>query len=100
MVTMVGGYFVGLSPAKAAEFSFLVGLPTLAGATALKSYSSGAAMIAVFGWPHVLVGTLVAALSAAIAVKFLVSYLGRHGLGIFAIYRIMLAVALALWFFA
>jgi undecaprenyl-diphosphatase len=97
MVTMVGGYFAGLSPARAAEFSFLVGLPTLAGAAVLKGYKSGAAMIEVFGWPHVLTGTLVAALSAALAVKFLVSYLTRHGLGVFAIYRLVLAALLG-WF--
>ncbi|MGC4073252.1 MAG: undecaprenyl-diphosphate phosphatase [Nibricoccus sp.] len=94
MVTMVGGYFSGLSPAKAAEFSFLVGLPTLAGAALYKGYKSGPAMIEVFGWPHVLTGTLIAAISAAIAVKFLVSYLTRHGLGVFAIYRLILAAIL------
>src|SRR5258708_6801659 len=32
MVSIVGGYLAGLSPAKAAEFSFLIGLPALAGA--------------------------------------------------------------------
>lgn len=94
MVTMVGGYFTGLSPAKAAEFSFLVGLPTLTGAALYKSYKSGPAMIEVFGWPHVLTGTFVAAISAAIAVKFLVSYLTRHGLGVFAIYRLIVAAVL------
>jgi undecaprenyl-diphosphatase len=94
MVTMVGGYFTGLSPAKAAEFSFLVGLPTLAGAALYKGMKSGPAMIEVFGWPHVLAGTAVAAISAAIAVKFLVSYLTRHGLGVFAIYRLLLAAVL------
>jgi undecaprenyl-diphosphatase len=95
MVTMVGGYFAGLSPARAAEFSFLVGLPTLAGAALLKGWKSGAAMIEVFGWTHVLTGTLVAAVSAGLAVKFFVSYLTRHGLGVFAIYRVVLAVVLA-----
>ncbi len=96
MVTMVGGYFAGLSPAKAAEFSFLVGLPTLAGAALLKCWKSGPAMIEVFGWPPVLTGTLVAAVSAALAVKFFVSYLTRHGLGLFAIYRLLLAGVLSL----
>ncbi len=95
MVTMVGGYFCGLTPPKAAEFSFLVGLPTLAGAALLKGYSTGHAMIQVFGLPHMILGGVVAAVSAAIAVKFLVSYLSRHGLGAFAIYRILLATILA-----
>jgi len=94
MVTMVGGYFSGLTPAKAAEFSFLVGLPTLAGAALLKAVSGGAAMVAVFGLPHAIFGGVVAALSAGVAVKWLVSYLSRHGLNIFAIYRIILAIAL------
>ncbi|MDR0353920.1 MAG: undecaprenyl-diphosphate phosphatase [Opitutaceae bacterium] len=98
MVTMVGGYFCGLSPARAAEFSFLVGLPTLGGAALLKGVSSGPAMIAVFGWPHVLLGIVAAGVSAALAVTFLVSYLGRHGLGVFAVYRVLLALVLAGWF--
>lgn len=98
MVTMVGGYFAGLPPARSAEFSFLVGLPILTGAALLKGYKSGPAMIAVLGVPSVLLGSLVAACSAALAVKFLVSYLSRHGLGVFAIYRIMLAAVLTGWF--
>ncbi len=98
MVVMVGGYFNGLRPARAAEFSFLVGLPTLTGAALYKGYKSGPAMIDVFGWEPVLVGTAVAAISAAIAVKFLVHYLTRHGLGVFAIYRLILAAILAISF--
>ncbi len=98
MSTMVGGYLVGLSPAKAAEFSFLVGLPILTGAAGLKAVKSGPAMINVFGWPHVILGTAVAALAAAISVKFLVGYLSRHGLGVFAIYRVILAVVLFVGF--
>lgn len=98
MVTMVGGYFAGLSPSRSAEFSFLVGLPILTGAALLKGYKAGPAMISVLGVPSVVLGSLVAAISAAIAVKFLVGYLSRHGLGIFAVYRILLAAALTGWF--
>ncbi len=98
MVTMVGGYFCGLSPARSAEFSFLVGLPILTGAALLKSYKAGPAMIEVFGVPSVLLGSCVAACAAALAVKFLVSYLSRHGLGVFAVYRLALAAVLGAWF--
>jgi undecaprenyl-diphosphatase len=98
MVTMVGGYFAGLSPARSAEFSFLVGLPILTGAALLKGYKAGPAMIQVFGTSSVILGSLVAAISAALAVKFLVNYLARHGLGVFAVYRIALALVIGAWF--
>lgn len=97
MVTMVGGYFCGLAPARAAEFSFLVGLPVLGGAAVYKGWQAGAAMITVFGWPEMLIGGLVAAVSAGAAVRFLVSYLQKFGLGAFAIYRLLLAIVLAFW---
>lgn len=95
MVTIVGGYLAGLSPVKAAEFSFLVGLPTLAGAAVYKGYKSGGAMIEVFGWSSVLLGGAVAAVSAALAVRFLVTFLSRNGLALFAYYRLALALLLA-----
>jgi undecaprenyl-diphosphatase len=96
MVTMVGGYFVGLSPARAAEFSFLVGLPVLGGAAFYKAMRTGPAMLAVFGWTEMIVGAAVATISAFFAVRFLIAYLSRYGLGVFAIYRIVLALVLLL----
>lgn len=94
MTTIVGGYFAGLNPRRAAEFSFLLGLITLTAATVYKSYKSGAAMLSVFGLPNIALGCIVAALTAIVAVRFLVNYLSSHGLIAFAIYRFLLAGAL------
>jgi undecaprenyl-diphosphatase len=99
MSTMVGGYVAGLTPARAAEFSFLVGLPVLAGAALYKGWKSGPAMVAVFGWTEMLIGAAVAALSAAAAVTFLIGYLSKRGLGVFAVYRLLLAAVLAAWYY-
>ena len=98
MVTIIGGYLAGLNATKAAEFSFLVGLPTLAGAALLKSLKSGPAMIEVFGWTNVLLGAGVAAISAMVAVKFLVHFISRHGLTGFAYYRLALALVLTVFY--
>jgi undecaprenyl-diphosphatase len=98
MVTMVGGYFAGLSPAKSAEFSFLVGLPVLGGAAGYKLMKAGPGLLQVFGLGEMLLGAAVAAVSAAGAIKFLVGYLSRNGLGVFAVYRLILAVVLTAWF--
>ena len=95
MMTIVGGYLAGLDPRQSAEFSFLLGLVTLTAATAYKSYQSGGAMIQVFGWPHVLLGCVIAAVTAAAAVRFLVRWLSRHGMGLFGWYRLVFAAVLA-----
>jgi undecaprenyl-diphosphatase len=94
MTTIVGGYFSGLDPRRAAEFSFILGFVTLSAATVYKSYKSGAAMIQVFGWSHVALGAVVAAITAAISVRFLINWLTRHGLGAFAWYRLTVAAVL------
>jgi undecaprenyl-diphosphatase len=99
MTTIVGGYFAGLDPRKAAEFSFLLGFVTLSAATLLRSVTHGAAMIQVFGWPHVLLGAVVAAGTAALCVRWLVGWLTHHGLAVFAYYRLATAAALAAVFY-
>ena len=95
MMTIVGGYVVGLSPARAAEFSFLLGLVTLSAASGYKTLSLGKQMLAALDLGPVLFGIAVATVAAALAVKWLVNYLTRHGLGLFAWYRLVLAAAVA-----
>lgn len=94
MATIVGGYIAGLSPAHAAEFSFLLGLITLSAASCYKFLTDGSEMLAALNIGPVLVGCIVAFISAALAVKWLVSYLSKHGLALFAWYRIALAIAI------
>ena len=97
MMTIVGGMLVGLRPKHAAEFSFLLGLPTLGGACVYKAMKSGDE-IAALGAVTIAVGIAVATVSAAFAVKWLVGYLAKHGMALFGWYRIALAIVLAgLW---
>lgn len=98
MMTIVGGYIAGLKPAKAAEFSFLLGLITLTAAAGYKAVSTGPQILAVVDWKPLLLGIMVAFFSAALAVKGLVLYLTRHGLAIFAWYRLLLAAAVLFFF--
>ncbi len=97
MTTIVGGYFAGMDGRRAGEFSFLLGFLTLSAASIYKARQSGPAMIEVFGWSHVLIGGAVATIAAMLAVKLFLSYLSRHGLIVFAIYRVAFAVFLAFW---
>ena len=98
MMTIVGGMTVGLKPKHAAEFSFLLALPTLGGATIYKLLGS-ADELSRMDRGSMILGIVVAFIAAAIAIKWLVAYLSKHGLALFGWYRIVLAiVVLALWY--
>jgi undecaprenyl-diphosphatase len=103
MVTIVGGMVAGLPARQSAEFSFLLGLPTLGGAcayTAVKSFAgAGPHLLESLGLAPIAIGFAVATVSAFLAVRWLVGYLNRHGLALFGWYRLALAAvfALALW---
>lgn len=98
MMTIVGGYFVGLRPGAAAGFSFLLGFVTLSVATLYKGYRSGDLIIQVFGWQNVLFGILVAGLTASVSARFFLRLLLEKGLAPFAWYRLALALWLLLAF--
>ncbi|MBB47348.1 MAG: UDP-diphosphatase [Phycisphaerae bacterium] len=101
MMTIVGGMVMGLRPRQAAEFGFLLGLPTLGGACAFKLLKVFTADDQTFiadlgGWMPLIVGLVVATISAMIAIRWLVAWLNSHGLGIFGWWRIGVAAMLAL----
>lgn len=96
MTTIAGGYMVGLGANAAAEFSFLLGVPTLAGAALLKGIKHGGPMIQALGWLPAMTGVVVAAVAAACSIRALLTILNRYGLAPFAIYRLALAAVLML----
>lgn len=103
MVTIVGGMLVGMRPRQAAEFSFLLGVPTLAGAcvySGMKNMmdASGPNMIEALGLLPIVVGIAVSTLAAVVGVRALVTYLSHHSLAIFGWYRLGLTAILA-WLF-
>jgi Uncharacterized bacitracin resistance protein len=96
--TMGGGLLVGLSHKDAARFAFLLATPIIGAAAALKLPElAGSAGNGVRG--PALVGALCSAVTAYLAVRFLMRYFERNTLTPFAIYC-FLAGACAIYFAA
>ncbi|MBI4342665.1 MAG: undecaprenyl-diphosphate phosphatase [Candidatus Omnitrophica bacterium] len=92
MATMVAGMLLGLSATAAAEYSFLLALPTLGAATLLDLMKGGDVLLQELGGASVALGFVTAAVVAALAIRGFIQYLTRHGLALFGWYRIALAV--------
>jgi undecaprenyl-diphosphatase len=98
MTTIVGGQLTGLSTRTAAEFSFLLALPTLGAATVYDFYQNGHLILALPSGASLLgVGLLVSFAVAWLVVAMFLKYVGRVGMTPFGIYRVLLALAVVLW---
>ncbi|MEO5338439.1 MAG: undecaprenyl-diphosphate phosphatase [Magnetospirillum sp. WYHS-4] len=86
--TIMGALLSGVERKAAAEFSFFLAIPTMAGATAYSLYKNWAALD--FGDVGVIgVGFAAALATALVVVKAALAFIGRHGFAPFAWYRIV-----------
>ncbi|HEY1208674.1 MAG TPA: undecaprenyl-diphosphate phosphatase [Terracidiphilus sp.] len=105
MSTIAAGQIAGLDRPAALEFSFLLCIPTMIAATSYDLYkeirsSHGAAAHVVMtteNWIVLLIGFVVSFIVALGVVEWFLHWVRKHGFTIFAIYRILLGLALLLW---
>lgn len=92
MATIVGGMTQGLTRKRAAEFSFFLAVPTMAGATLLdlldllKEEGNWATTHNI---TMLIVGCVVAFVVALLAMKWFVNFLSKYGFKAFGVYRII-----------
>ena len=92
MATIVGGMAQGLTRKRAAEFSFFLAVPTMAGATLLDLLDllkEDTAWATSHNISMLLLGCGVAFIVALLAMKWFVSFLSKYGFKAFGIYRIV-----------
>ena len=100
--TILGGIFLGVSRAAAAEFSFFMAIPTMLGASALKLLKFLLEGVQATSTEIVVLitGCVVSFLVSLAVIKGLMEYVRKHSFSVFGIYRIVLgAVVLAYWLF-
>lgn len=96
--TILVALAMGLRRPGAVEFTFLLGVPTLLAAGALEA---GSALRAPGGaslpWGLLALGTIVSAVSAFAAVRWLLHYVRSHTFALFGWYRIVVGGAVMVW---
>lgn len=90
--TIVGGLLLGADKRSAAEFSFFLAMPTMAGAFALDLYKNWATMDVTNATP-IVVGFVTAFLAAIVVVRVLLEFVSRHGYAPFGWWRIAVGLA-------
>lgn len=90
--TIFGGIFSGFDRKQAAEFSFLLAIPTMFAATGKDLWESKD-LITAGNIQMLLFGGAVAFVVALFAVKAFVSFLTKHGFKAFGYYRIIIGIA-------
>lgn len=102
--TILGSMMMGLSRTVAAEFSFFMALPAMAGASLIKLYGFfdhvAENNVSVGGdvWAVLAVGCAVAFAVSMIAIRFLMDFVKKHSFSAFGVYRIVLGAALIGYF--
>ena len=104
--TILGSRLIGISRPAAAEFSFFMGIPAMAGASLIKGAGffkyvmESDIRVPMTAWAVLFVAAAVAFLVSMIAIRFLMDFVKRHSFAPFGVYRIVLgAIVILYWLF-
>jgi len=96
--TILGAMLIGTSRTAAAEFSFFMAIPTMAGASFLKIVKfilKGAEMLPSY-WMILIVGCTVSFFLSLAVIRGLMNYVKKHTFAVFGLYRIVLGAIVLL----
>jgi undecaprenyl-diphosphatase len=98
--TIVGSLLMGVEKRAAAEFSFFLAMPTMAGAFAYDLFKNRDILSAA-DLPIIVTGFVAAFVMAVIVVRYLLDYVSRHGYALFGWWRLIVGsiglIALLVW---
>lgn len=87
--TITGAFFMGFDRAAATRLSFLMSVPSVLGAGVYELWDARRELSQV-GVGATLVSTILSLLVGLWAIKFLITWITRHGVGLFVVYRLAL----------
>ena len=89
--TIIGALLLGVSRKSAAEFTFFLAVPVMAGASLLKLVKHGFAFTGL-ELAVLIVGMLTAFIVSMLIIRFLMQYIRKHDFTVFGWYRIILGI--------
>ncbi len=95
--TIVGALMIGVARTVAAEYTFYLAIPVMAGASLLKVLKYDGTM-AGNEIMILIVGMIVAFVVSVAVIRFLMSYIRRHDFKVFGVYRIVLGLVVLIYF--
>lgn len=96
--TIIGALLIGISRKAASEFTFILAIPVMLGASLLEMLDFGLALTA-SEWMILLFGMASAFLVSIVVIKFLLEYIRKHDFKVFGWYRIALGIVVLGYFF-
>ena len=105
--TILGAILIGLSRPCAAEFSFFMAIPAMAGGSLVKAWGfvdfvneelGGISAVPLEAWIVLAVASAVAFAVSMLAIRFLMDFVKKHSFASFGIYRIVLGIAVLAYF--
>lgn len=95
--TIIGALLIGISRKAASEFTFILAIPVMLGASLLELLDFGFILTGT-EWAILLAGLVSAFVVSIVVIKFLLGYIRKHDFKVFGWYRILLGVVVLLYF--
>lgn len=97
--TIMGGWFGGLATPIAAEFSFFLAIPAMIGSSGKDLLEFDYSIMTPTYWVALIIGFIVAFIVSIIVMDKFVAYLKKKPMTVFAVYRVLAGITLAILVF-
>ena len=96
-VVMTAALCIGLGRTAAARFSFLLAVPVMSLVAGKNAVDLLSGALGAPDWPALALGLVVSAISSWLAVDWLLGWLERQGMTVFAVYRVVLGLGILIF---
>ena len=98
-LTIATGLLNGQSRKTAAEYSFLLSIPIILGASMIYPLIKlNFAEVVTYNWTAIIVGTIVSGIVGYLCIKYFLKFVGKFSLGIFGYYCLIMGIMTAVFF--